>query len=517
MQYKKSVLIDIWLSSFHMENQQSMLTEEFGHMEYLGLSPEELNEAFNEIDQDCDFIKAVAKEKDRQMRRVVTQEFKVFLAMIPETTESGTPSGVWIPDFLKYLAMAKASSNQRPISENTIRKYHKPAVDYCNWKYGDQGFEYTKEDKQLLNYTLAKLLAEGKYLYKCKMEAVRYYFPDHVSYVLDKAYRHASQQSIEMRKLWFHRILSLLLYTATAARDTDIAVAPAYIGKTPAGVAGDNAYCLEWGHIHIIVDKNDSDPTIESCQCMIELKYCEGEKEKQYSNVKKYFDPILSYPNLCTISTLLIHAIENDLVEGNSITDVVRKANDHPHHKVVWKYPHRPVLCAEEVDGSLSLNTPATLFHVNNMLDSMTNLARVPRFAVCNLRRGCEGANTDRELEERYFKMEAVRQHLNLSRNTQTAQIRKNHDLYPQVDLHRVAINSLEQNLTPPFYVPWESARGSRLYYRPPNTLNSRKRQLRPQSSALTQRTDSSLNSPPVKSRKTMSSSTSQSTTESDS
>lgn len=490
-----------------------MIPDEFEDLGDLEAFQEEMAQVytalFTEIQQDQipvlsenEFIKAGPKNKDRQVRKAVTDEFKVFVSLIPETTESITPSAIWIKDFLKYLAMTKASSNQRPISENTIKKYHTAAVEYCKWKYGGQGFEYTKRDRILVNNTLAEMATEGKYLYNCKMNVVKYYFPDHVSYVLDKAYRHASLQPIGMRKLWLHRILALVLYTATAARDTDIAVAPAYIGKIPQDSNGDHAYCLSWGHVHIHVNVTNQDPTIEDCQCVIEMKYCEGKKELPGDNSKKYFGPILAYPNLCPISTILIYAIENGLVDGNSIADVIRKAKDHPKHEVEWKYPRYPVLCTEGPDGSLFLDSPATLFHVNKMLDSITDLSNVPHFAVCNLRRGCEGANNDEELTQKCAKIEAVRHKLQLSQGW-TVSAGDGNLQHSWIDFHKLAIASNEHNLTPSFHVTWESAKGS-LLYQPPIIPSRGKRPLN--SSALTQLSDSSLNSPPAKSRKTLSS-----------
>ncbi|KAA8904437.1 hypothetical protein TRICI_005487 [Trichomonascus ciferrii] len=447
-----------------------------------------------------EFIRAGPKGKDRQVRKVVVEEFTMFLSLIPETTESITPSVVWIRDFLKYLAMTKASSIQRPIAENTIKKYHTAAVDYCKWKYGDQGFEYTKENRSMVNEALAEMATEGRYLYNCKMDVVKYYFPDHVSYILDKVYRHASLQSTEMRKVWFHRILTLLLYTATAARDTDIAVAPAFIGKTPHHGNGERAYCLSWADVHIYVDTTYQSPTIADCQCMVELKYCEGKKELPNDNVKKYFGPILDYPNLCPISTLLVHAIENGLVEGSSVAEAIRRAKGDPKHEVQWKYPKRPVLCAEGTDGSLLLDIPATLFHVNKVLYAMTDLANVPHFAVCNLRRGCQGANTDEELQQLYADIEAVRYNLQLLQCPIVSGDDGNLQSL-QVDFHRLALDTNEHGLTPPFYVTWESAMGSPLFQQPIIPPRG-KRQLSPRS-ALTQFSDSSLNSPPRKSRKT--------------
>ncbi|KAK9315813.1 hypothetical protein V1524DRAFT_414929 [Lipomyces starkeyi] len=92
----------------------------------------------------------------------------------------------------------------------------------------------------------------------------------------------------------------------------------------------------------------EGEPKFENLRAHFKIEFSKGSKNVRNGDLDLYLRPLddSRYRHMCTVSLLMIYALRHGLVVGSSIQEVVEHTANTVDGRVVWTFPHRPVLCA---------------------------------------------------------------------------------------------------------------------------------------------------------------------------
>lgn len=148
--------------------------------------------------------------------------------------------------------------------------------------------------------------------------------------------------------------LSILIITSLGCRNGDVTRSRGYKG----------AEHMQYRHFELMIE-GDGEPKLENLRARINVEFSKGKKDVGNDDVDYYLRPLSdsSQHHMCPITMLLIHALRHGLVRGSSIQEILETAAATPDSKVVWLFPHRPIIAAVSHDKNhvLDLDKSATI------------------------------------------------------------------------------------------------------------------------------------------------------------
>ncbi|KAA8900887.1 hypothetical protein TRICI_006113 [Trichomonascus ciferrii] len=426
----------------------------------------------DEVDEDQQFIDDTPNIKLKAVRRSIVEYFPRFLKEIIDTPEASAghaaPTTTWISGIAAFIAYEKSKRKKRPMSENFIQPYFSQIRHYLHLKYERHGFECSmtlcKEISKAMTDTWVK---EGLFLHKTKKKpksALGRVPLVQAAQIISQAYQTGTNGSSSAEwRVVYQRILALLLYTATGARVNDIALSQNERHLHPDRFS-------KWKDLkikaHTLVPRG-APVTIGNFNGLLTLENTKGKKDVVHDDVYRYLDPIPSHPNLCLLSTLLIYAVENSLVYGRTVYDVLRRALNHKDRLVEWVHPDWPIICKESDGTFLDLQEPATNQHVYKMMDRLAENANMKQFRIHDLRRGGaeeQGKVTDEQADGKGVETGFIRVTLNHTKAAELQGLTRQYAGGPGVDFHQLAVMNNSEQLPRRVTISKYSAIGTLLY-----------------------------------------------------
>lgn len=139
------------------------------------------------------------------------------------------------------------------------------------------------------------------------------------------------------------KCLAVTLVGALGCRSGDLALSPKY----------ENLECLLFRHIQLTIEGETTN--LRNVRGVITLESTKGFKDVRNADVVHYLRPLdeTESQHVCPIIWLLVHALRNGLVYGNTLPEVLDRAFIRPDRLIEWTQPTLPVLPAFTHDSSI--------------------------------------------------------------------------------------------------------------------------------------------------------------------
>ncbi|OQD77494.1 hypothetical protein PENDEC_c002G00680 [Penicillium decumbens] len=214
--------------------------------------------------------------------------------------------------------------------EKTIRNAIQSLIEYGKFQWKD--FAFTQHDQSRINAFINACLAEHRLERGYAKERTWITFV-----TLSRMTRGFLAHNHSQRPNWnvvVAKMLSITLIAALGCRAGDVTLSAGYTDQF-----------LRYSDIALYVDGRTA--TFHNIEATFTLRYVKGKKISKNDYIQRYFGPLRDVDtHVCPIVWLLVHALRNKLVFGDSLQQVLERAIARPDHLVEWVQPSYPVLAA---------------------------------------------------------------------------------------------------------------------------------------------------------------------------